>query len=46
MPGTPHIKYSPVAIGVSETPFDQMGNMEFGGKTPYEMYNEEFRGDL
>lgn len=40
------MKYCPVAIHASDTPLEDMRNMEFGGKTPYQLYKEKFLGAL
>lgn len=40
------LKYTPVAVGMPDVPFEQMRNMDFNGKTPWELYNEMFRGRL
>jgi hypothetical protein len=40
------MKYSPVAIHASETPFEEMDNMKFSGKTPFELYESFFKGKL
>jgi hypothetical protein len=40
------LKYCPVAIHATDTPFEEMRNMDFGGKTPFELYNESFKGRL
>ena len=41
-----HLKYSPVAIGLPDKPLEEMRNMDFDGRTPWELYNEMFRGRL
>lgn len=40
------LKYSPVAVGLPDKPLEEMRNMDFDGKTPWELYNEVFRGKL
>lgn len=40
------LKYSPVAVGLPDAPLEEMRNMDFDGKTPWELYNEVFRGNL
>lgn len=40
------MKYCPVAIHASDTPLEEMRNMDFGGKTPYQLYCEKFKGQL
>lgn len=40
------LKYCPVAIHASETPFEEMNNMKFSGKTPLELYESYFKGKL
>lgn len=40
------LKYCPVATHASETPFEEMNNMEFSGKTPFELYEEFFKETL
>ena len=40
------LKYCPVAIHASNTPLKEMHNMNFSGKTPFELYNDLFKGKL
>lgn len=40
------LKYSPVAIGMPDAPLEDMRNMDFNGKTPWELYKELFQGKL
>lgn len=40
------IKYSPVAAHASIESLPDMSNMEFDGKSPYEMYKQEIEGKV
>lgn len=40
------MKYCPVAVHASDTRLEDMRNMDFGGKTPYELYEQRIAGKL
>jgi len=40
------MKYCPVAVHASDTPLEEMRNMDFGGDTPFQLYTKKFKGQL
>lgn len=40
------LKYCPIGIGAPDCPFEEMRNMDFNGRTPFQVYVDEFQGQL
>ena len=40
------LKYSPVAINAPDCPLEEMRNMDFGGMTPWELYDTKIRAEV